>query len=171
MTQSLFKAGISEAVITPPIGAYLGGFASRVNPCIGIHDELKAKALAMELGRESAVIVSCDLLGLEYETVKAIREIVKAKTGLAEDRILVAATHTHSGPDMVMPFAEEEADKGWMEVLKLQIAGCAISAYNHRREALAASGLGQVNIGFNRRREGELTDPQLGLLRVDKAFM
>lgn len=167
MTEA-FKAGLAEAVITPPIGVYLGGFAARLKPSIGVHDQLKARALALEMGGESVVMISCDLLALNYEIVEAVREIVEAETGLSADEVLMAATHTHSGPDMAIPF-REEVSKSWIENLKLQIAGCASSAYNLREEAVTASGVGEAYLGFNRRRRGGPIDPQLCLLRVDKA--
>jgi len=166
----VLKAGFAEAVITPPIGVHLGGFAARLKPSVGIHDELKARALALEMGPESVVMVSCDLLALTFETVKAIREMVEAQTSLSRDKILVAATHTHSGPDMAIPF-REEVSRSWIENLQLQIAGCAVSAHNSREESVVASGLGDAYIGFNRRRKGGPVDPQLCLLRVDKASM
>jgi len=163
-----FKAGLAEAVITPPIGVYLGGFAARLKPSIGVHDQLKARALAVEMGDENLVIMSCDLLALNYEIVEAVREIVEARTSLLRDRVLIAATHTHSGPDMAIPL-REEVSQGWIETLKLQMAGCAISAYNSREEAVTASGVGEAHIGFNRRRRDGPIDPQLCLLRVDRA--
>jgi len=161
-----FKAGFSEAVITPPIGVYLGGFAARLKPSIGVHDDLKVRSLSFEMNGEAAIIVSCDLLAVNNEIVRDSRKLVRDITGLKEDQVLIAATHTHSGPDIVVSFREE--NEAWKEVLKQQIAGCATAAYNSMEEALTASGLGEVHIGFNRRRKDGPIDPQLGLLRVDK---
>jgi len=163
-----FRAGFSEAVITPPIGVYLGGFAARLKPSLGIHDDLKVRSLSFEMNGEAAVLVSCDLLAVNSEIVRDSRKLIRDSTGLEEDRVLIAATHTHSGPDMVIPF-KEEVDEAWKEVLKRKIAGCAVAAYNSMDEASVASGIGEVHIGFNRRRRDGPIDPQLNLLRVDKS--
>ena len=163
-----FRASFSEAVITPPIGVYLGGYAARLKPSMGLHDDLKVRSLSIEMDGEAAILVSCDLLAVNNEIVRDSRKLIEDHIELEEDRILIAATHTHSGPDIVIPF-KEETNGAWKEILKRQIAGCAIDAYNSMEEALAASGLGEVHIGFNRRRKDGPIDPQLGLLRIDKA--
>lgn len=161
-----FKAGFAEAIISPQVGVRMGGFASRVKPSVGIHDDLMARSLALGMDEESAIMVSCDLLALDDEMVKAIRETIETETGIAGDRVLLAATHTHSGPDIVIPFQEKESGD-WIEVVTLQVARCAMKAFNSRADASVSSGIGEAHIGFNRRRKDGPVDASLCLLRVD----
>ena len=42
----------------------------------GAHDDLYAKALVLDDGENQITLVSCDLIGLDKETVSAIRKMV-----------------------------------------------------------------------------------------------
>ena len=91
--------------ITPPVGIRLGGFAHRMaSPSVQLHDDLYARLLKLSDPRGNAVIlVQLDLLGVYYSDVEKIRRIISGSTGVEEDHVLVAATHTHSSPETIIP--------------------------------------------------------------------
>ena len=62
---TLLLAGAAEAVITPPAGVDLTGYANRPSAAVGKHDELYARAVVLEAGEQRLALVSLDLLGLE----------------------------------------------------------------------------------------------------------
>ena len=41
------RAGVSKVCITPPVGTWQGGYGARRHPCVGVHDDLFARALVL----------------------------------------------------------------------------------------------------------------------------
>jgi len=90
-------AGVATVVITPPVGYRMAGyFNERLST--GVHDPLHAKALVLRQGSERAALVFCDLLGIPLEVSSQARRQAAEKTGIPASNILVAATHSHTGP-------------------------------------------------------------------------
>lgn len=91
------KAGFAQIDITPPVGIRLAGyFKERISS--GVHDPLWAKAIVLEQGKEKFTFVFCDLAGMDRAFTKPAREQISAKTGIPVSNIIIAATHTHTGP-------------------------------------------------------------------------
>jgi len=91
------KAGVAVVDITPPIGYRMSGyFHERLNE--GVLNPLQAKALVLQQGQTRAAMVFCDIIGLSPEVSKAARQRAEAETGIPAANILLAATHSHTGP-------------------------------------------------------------------------
>jgi len=91
------QAGIATVDITPPVGWRMSGyFYERLSG--GIHDPLQAKALVFRDGDERAALVFCDLIGMPAVVSGEVRQQASRKTGIPVANILIAATHTHTGP-------------------------------------------------------------------------
>src|SRR5512132_1088298 len=86
-------AGVARVEITPPIGFPMGGYAARSGPSTGIHDPLYATALVLKTDELTLAIISCDLLSFPSERVVSL-----ARDRRLADHVLIAASHTHSGP-------------------------------------------------------------------------
>ena len=96
-----FLAGTASRMITPTMGAqpiFLAGFQHN-RRATAIHSELYARALALRLDEQAFVLVVCDLIGLGRADVEDIRAALVARGVQAE--LVVACTHTHSGPDTI----------------------------------------------------------------------
>src|ERR1041385_1379223 len=91
-------AGIGETNITPPPDVWMAGYAPRHTPAVGVHDELFARALVFDDGYTRLGLVAMDLVSLDFELVRRIREGVEAQTGIPGEALLLNATHTHGGP-------------------------------------------------------------------------
>jgi len=97
--KAVLKGGCAKVNITPPLGIPLIG--SYGKPSDDVLDELYAKALVLDDGNNTLVIVSCDLLYTPLEEIAGpARKIITEKTGIPEQNILICATHTHSGPEV-----------------------------------------------------------------------
>jgi hypothetical protein len=59
---------------------------------------LQAKALVFRQGPKQAAIVICDLIGVSTSLTGPTRRLASAKTGIPIEHIVIAATHTHTGP-------------------------------------------------------------------------
>ncbi len=91
------QAGVAVVDITPPAGYRMSGyFYERLNT--GTHDPLQAKALVLRQGEEQAALVFCDLIGIAREVSGRARVLAAKKTGIPVEHILIAATHSHTGP-------------------------------------------------------------------------
>lgn len=96
-----FEAGAAQSVITPELSpqhpVYLAGFGhNRI--ATGVHDELYARCLAIAVAKQKLVLCSVDLIGLFYDDVLTIRREFEQTTS-STSFLIVAATHTHAGPD------------------------------------------------------------------------
>src|SRR5262245_21572975 len=101
MTNTDFLAGAASRIITPPLGeqpVFLAGF-QRARRATALHSDLYARALALRLNDQAFVLVACDLIGLGRPDVEDIRTALAARGVQAE--LVVACTHTHSGPDTI----------------------------------------------------------------------
>ena len=86
-------AGVSEVDITPPIG-----YGQYRGPSTGVKDPLFAKAVVFQEGGVKAALVVCDVIGITREFSSEVRLVVSQQTDIPYENIIVAATHTHTGP-------------------------------------------------------------------------
>ena len=92
-----FRAGAAQVDITPPTGTPMAGsFAKRSS--VGVIDPIYAKAIVVECDGGKAVFVSVDLLIITRSVAVATRKLIAEQTGIAAERVMISATHTHSGP-------------------------------------------------------------------------
>ena len=151
------RAGASQVEITPPIGTSLSGyFTDRVSDAVA--DPLLARALVIEQGGECMALVSCDVVCLTRETTDAAKECITARCGLAPERVLICATHTHTGPNprrqgkQIIPVNIE-----WLDALPGKIAAAVEAARGDMFDAVLVPGR-QSETGFGSNRLGRMKD-------------
>ena len=189
---STLQAGAARVVITPPIGVPLSGYFAaegRKETAVDIHDDLFARALVLNDGEQTVAVVTTDLIGLGEEELAAVREVVQRYAGIAPEHLILACTHTHSGP-IVHPFPHSDlvpgqADEHYFHLLPRLIGSAVAMAVRRQRPARIGAGGGTCSINFNRREklpdgtmrglpflgrnpEG-IADREVGVLRVDDA--
>jgi hypothetical protein len=94
------RAGAAKVVITPPAGAPMAGYYYN-RGADGVHDDLHAKAIVLDAGGEKAALVACDLAALPRDIAVEARKLIQQNSGIAPDRVMISATHTHTGPVLV----------------------------------------------------------------------
>jgi hypothetical protein len=107
------EAGIAEVDITPPLGHRMAGYFNE-RLATGVRDPLHAKAIVLRQGREKVALVFCDLIDITLDVSTNARAGISAQTGIPVRNILIAATHTHTGPlfhDVRRDFLHEQAVK------------------------------------------------------------
>jgi hypothetical protein len=159
-----FSAGAAQIEITPPRGLRMCGyFYERLNT--GAHDPLWAKALVFRQGDTQAALVFCDLIGLPRSVTQRARRDAAAKTGIPAENILVAATHSHTGPlyfDSLRDFYHRQAMErlghdpaepvDYSALLVGKIVAAIETAHAAAAPAQLAAGIGrQDGLSFNRR--------------------
>ncbi len=156
--------GAAEAIITPPVGTPMDGYSSRQGVATGVHDDLHARALVLDDGRSRLATVSCDLVGVDRRLVARARELVQAATGIEADHVMVAATHTHSGPGGL----RRDMDEPLIDVTARQIAGAVGVADTSKQPAVLKVGYGTVDsVSQNRRHPDWPIQTRLTVLLAD----
>lgn len=159
-----WKAGMASTAVTPEEPVMLAGYSSRAEPFTGVLDDLHMKALALEDAKGlRALIITADLIGFIAEVGDPIRARIAQATGIPPERILLNASHTHTGPalyltrrnDSTVP--EDIANRTINYTRKLQdiTVKLATEALAKLKPASLALGAGVVNFPMNRR---EFTD-------------
>jgi len=131
------QIGFGKIDITPRVGVPLCGFGAFLNRVsTSIRDRLWARAMAVEADSRRVVVVSCDLLTIDAADTARVRRQVQEATGLGAEAVLVACTHTHSGPDTsIERIGWGGYDPPYMELLPGRIARAAIDALQSLRPA------------------------------------
>jgi hypothetical protein len=102
-----WKAGVAARIITPKQPMWTSGYGGMKEPAGETLIDLNVKALALEDARGTRmVIVTSDLVGLNYEFTEAIARVVQKRHSLSRNNLLLTASHTHCGPEM-RPFVEK----------------------------------------------------------------
>ena len=106
--------GFSRAVINPSRSVTLEGYKYRKTVLPpgndGVHDPLYARVLALRDGGPPAVLVSMDLCFLTVAAARDLRKAIVEKCEVDPARVILAATHTHSGPAVVLDADDETGD-------------------------------------------------------------
>lgn len=164
-------AGASKVKITPSGQVYLAGFKED-RRSVGVHDDLFARAIVLEKDGTRLTIVSLDLIGLLYNHVK---EIVNTVKDIAGENVVIASTHTHSGPDTIglwgpsifgIKYLRSGIDDEYMAFLRKEVTRAIFIASSRMVEAEVAFARIEVSgISRNRRKNGVL-DRELTVMGI-----
>ncbi|KRT73985.1 MAG: hypothetical protein XU13_C0010G0027 [Candidatus Rokubacteria bacterium CSP1-6] len=181
-------AGARAVDVTPPTGVALAGYGGMgrrrlvpdllnrhpyafwFKPSRGVHDPIVARALVLQSGPRRVLWIAVDLIGPDPEMVSELRERLAA-IGLRYDAVILAASHTHSGPggfsrsrlfgflalDSFVPAVRERILRGMTEA--------AWDADRAKVPARVGVGRGEVR-DVIRSRVGLPLDPEVGVLKV-----
>jgi neutral ceramidase len=152
-----FRAGRAKVVITPPIGSVIGN-SYGISIATGVASDLHAKAVVFESGGIKAAIVACDVISLRPEIIRQSRELIAQRTGVSPERVIIAATHCHAGPQMHPLFIEtaepaaRQLSERYVETLPGMIAESVRLAEADLQVAKLSVGRGmETTVSFNRR--------------------
>ena len=95
------RIGFAKTDITPPLGTELGGYAG-YRPCQGIHDPLYCKAVILEQDDGRYGLMVLDLLCVDEALYLRIAQALEP-LGIARQRLIVSAIHSHAAPRGVIP--------------------------------------------------------------------
>ena len=152
-----FKIGSFKTDITPPVGYLLAGHTARNKPSIKIHDPLYLKCVSISNEKETVFIITSDLIGFSPEFIKSVKNEIYKKLKINPSKILITASHTHTGPIMEDAYYYSEKPlPDYISLLKKKIVGGIIQCLNDKEDGIIKFGKGRVNIGIvNRRKKTE----------------
>ena len=146
----------------------MAGYASRTKPSEGAVHDLWAKALAIEdPAGKRAILVTLDICGIDRELSNRVRDALKSRHGLDRDRIVLACSHTHSGPVVgtnLLTMYKIDADQhrriaDYAEFLVGAIVTASGQAIDRLEECQLAWGTGRCDFAVNRRNNKEAEVP------------
>ncbi len=145
------SAGAAKTRITPPLEIpYLTSSGAGTSaPFQSVHDDLFARALVLDDGNQALALLAVDSLGYDDDILgpgrnftRELRQRIAARTGLQPGAIMLAASHTHSGPETLdlSPLRQTRGAEEWLERHREQLADTVISAWERRTPVRCYSG-------------------------------
>ena len=122
------QVGYGRRDITPDYPVPLAGYGNtRKRMSQGYVNRIYATCLAFtDKNNETLLVYTVDLIVMRKAWSDVLRKRIREATGITEDRIMISATHTHSGPDVLgvmgaddpyCPFCAEKLAEAAMEAL------------------------------------------------------
>jgi hypothetical protein len=149
----MLSLGRSSVDITPPVGIPLGGwpFERRGER---VHRPLTCRALVLRDDIQEVVIVTLDLLGTSTELADAIRGAVTEATGVPATKVLLASSHTHSGPIMppCLMRGLPPPDEHYLAALEQWVVTAVTIARREQIEVQVGADIGSCDLAVSRRR-------------------
>ncbi|MCB1090510.1 MAG: neutral/alkaline non-lysosomal ceramidase N-terminal domain-containing protein [Verrucomicrobiae bacterium] len=164
-----WKAGFASANVTPEKNLWMAGYAARKQPSEGKVQDLFAKALALEDETGGRfVFVTLDLIGVPQRVRWQVAERAEKEFQLPPSRLMLNASHTHSGPELYRrstPPTEEDLKNEkirdyWDYTRKLedQMVNIIGEAIQHLEPARLTWGHAKCGFAMNRRRDYSLPE-------------
>ena len=91
------KAGVAREIITPKLGGLFMGYGSDKGST-AVHDDLTVTSLSLEYGKTRVVLMSATVCLIGNDLCEKLRLQCGEAAGVPASQVIIAATHTHSGP-------------------------------------------------------------------------
>jgi len=169
-------AGAATRDISPTKPVQLCGYPHVRRVSTGIHDPLLASALFLSNGSSAVLLCALDLLMLNSDIARRIRQAAAEATDIPESCVLISCSHTHSAPVTLryLPFNGDVAmpppDPAYLEFIERHIVAAAVGAKQQARTAELAWTIADARgVGGNRHLPDGPTDLEVGVLAVRAA--
>ncbi|MFX0138566.1 MAG: neutral/alkaline non-lysosomal ceramidase N-terminal domain-containing protein [Candidatus Hodarchaeota archaeon] len=153
---------------SPVYLAGFGDFGSR--PAQSVHDDIYASCLILNYDGTTIVFVALDLIGFFIDQVDIVRKEVENNYGIDANNVIIACTHTHSGPDTLGLWNSWDPAPGvnwpYMRYVRNQTLECISQAYQNMEKAFIRFASTSVpELMKNARDEGRVY-PDLEVMKV-----
>ncbi len=156
----------------PPIGLWAGsptdhqGYTGRTGPFDGVTTPVYARAVALDDGERTAVVVAMDVCVVERSFTERVRHAANERWGLPPEAVTLAASHNHSGPDYSGTW--EAAPAAVEQFVFERVVGAVDRAMQRRQPArIGRHDATLPGLTANRRDPSRPTDPHVPVLRID----
>ncbi|HXQ81944.1 MAG TPA: neutral/alkaline non-lysosomal ceramidase N-terminal domain-containing protein [Opitutaceae bacterium] len=180
------RAGVARVDITPPAGLPMYGYFDRIEKhqlSTGTLDPLYARVVVLEAGGRRMALVTLDL-GRTFNESWLGRMRAAALEASHIDVLVVSASHTHSGPNILDEYPTG-GPPAWEGAVFDKVLQATRRAAQDLQPARLGTAYGNAYVGYNRRRvnpDGSVTmlwlnpekvangpvDTTVGVLRIDR---
>jgi len=152
MNDNGLQIGFGAVEITPPTGLFMcGSLDPRKNG--GITDPLMANTLVAASGDKTIALVGVDLIGVPKALADQMIAAASERTGIDPAAILIAGSHTHSGPYTIEGvYAFDVTDAAYLATLPDLVATSVAKANAACQPATMHIGRALVHHGLHNRR-------------------
>lgn len=152
------RVGAAVTDVTPPNFPVLvnGGFTSKT--ASQVNTPVNARAIVLDDGGERIAIVVVDSCMMPRPLLDDAKRLAAKRTGIAADRMLISATHTHSAPSC-MGALGTDADPAYVSYLREKLAEAIVAAEQN---------LTPAEVGFGSAAAGEFTALRRWVRRSDR---
>ncbi len=151
-------AGAAKSQITPPVGGLLQSGMTVTS--VGVLDDLYSTAVVLDDGATKVALVGNDLIYMEASLAAAIRARIAEQVGIPGDRVLLNASHTHSGPSISV-LSPDPVDMEYRAWVIQRIADTVARADAALEPASLAIGEAEGMFAINRRKVVDGTSSML----------
>ena len=144
-------AGFAATDITPSVGTPLNGFIARLSHSTGIDSPLAARALWLEKDETRLLIIGLDVLGITTAFADRMVEELAARLDVPKSNIVLACSHTHSGPMTAPLRGVGPEDEDYLAQLALRIREASIDAVAKKHPVEVLWGSAPMQLAINRR--------------------
>ena len=137
---SALLVGASSASINPDVGAFIAG-GRQDRPVTGIHDSIFVKSIVVSDADNHFAILTFDCIGMLYPTLVEIRQAIALRIPVSQfdpNHIVMASSHTHSGPDVVGIWGANQISSGvdsvYMKAVVRKSVDVIVAAWANRKE-------------------------------------
>jgi putative membrane-bound dehydrogenase-like protein len=169
-----FRVGVASVDITPDYPIRLSGYVARQKESEGVQLPIKAKAIALNDGVKTALVLSVDNCAIPRHLWETIVQRLRTEHGLGADQIVIFSSHTHSAPALSgaipnmfakdLPPEEQAKIDRYTRELTGKLLSVSTAAIQQLQPARLYFGKGRVTFAKNRRTEGGPVDHDLPLL-------
>jgi neutral ceramidase len=151
-----WRIGAASTVVTPFLDTPMAGYYYD-RQAEGVHDDLRSKTLIIDDGRSPVVLVAVDAIHVTRDVVDQSRRLIGEKWGIPADRIMISATHCHTGPKLTPDYRKSlsrwiadgvRTAMGELRPTSLKAGVEAESSIAHYRRYRMKDGSVRTNPGF-----------------------
>lgn len=122
---AFMKFSFLKDKITPDIPVMQVGFYARTHKSIGVHDDPYVSVVLMQ-ANETVIIIALDLCFGDKCFAYGIKDAINKKYGLAQDKVIINYSHTHS----VVAVEGEDSDKNRVKSCNINTGSLSTSEDN-----------------------------------------
>lgn len=143
--------GIAREDITPELGACIYGYRPNVHS-ESVHDNLSAAVFAFKCENVMSIMISATVCLIKTEIADELRKIISEENNIGINNIVIASTHTHSGPALQDQSGWGNLDEEYYNnIFKPAVLKATADALASLEEVKVGFATGDSLVGVNRR--------------------
>ena len=136
------QVGYAKVNMTPDFSVGLSGYSNEsTRRSTGVMSDVFVTCIAAVEGGERVLLYTIDMCGLYEDDWNVLRSVISPATGVPKERILIAATHTHSGPAMT----RDANGQKFTAMFKEKVVEAAKTALADRAPASIETATGEID--------------------------